>query len=150
MGELEELLATLTADPLPLLVAFGALLATVAVARTIARHAIRPQPGEIWFAEVPFQDGSGSKDRPVLVLAVDGRACTVARFTSKDRSARRDHHPVPAGVVGLGRTSWVDLRPRELPRSAFRRRAGVPGEGMVRWYAELSAGRPPGRTAATG
>lgn len=140
MAELEMLTGAVAAEPL-LIIAVGALLAALLLARWV-RHA-RPQPGEIWFAEVPFGDGGGSKDRPVLVLAVDGRRCTVARFTSQDRSARRDHLRVPAGVVGLRRASWVDLRSRDLPRSAFRRRAGVPGEGLVRWYAQVSAQLPP-------
>lgn len=112
-----------------------------------AREAARaPYAGEIWFADVPFEDGTGSKDRPVLVLHVRHRTCEVARFTSQDRSGRRDHVAVPAGFPGLSRDSWIDLRPRELPILALRRRAGVPGPALVTWYREAAQERGlPGR-----
>ena len=94
----------------------------------------RPAPGEVWFAEVPFADGTGSKDRPVLVLAVQGRACTVARFTSRDRSARRDHRLVPGWLPGLHSASWADLRPIALRRRALRRRVAPPDAALLTWY----------------
>ncbi len=100
----------------------------------------RPSPGEVWFADVPFADGTGSKDRPVLVLGVEGRMCEVARFTSQDRSARRDHVAIPPGIPGLARDSWIDLRPVHLPLGAFRRRTGDAGEALVVWY-RSTAGR---------
>lgn len=111
-------------------------------AATRARAARRaPSAGEVWFADVPFDDGTGSKDRPVLVLHVRHRTCEVARFTSQDRGARRDHVAVPPGFPGLSRASWIDLRPRELPISALRRRAGVPGRALVTWYREAAEQR---------
>lgn len=116
------------------LVLVGSLVRTAA-----ARRRRRPAVGEVWFAEVPFADGTGSKDRPVLVLAASGRTCTVVRFTSKDRSARRDHRPAPVGVGGLQRDSWVDLRPLRLPRRALRRRIARPDPALVLWYESESA-----------
>ena len=86
----------------------------------------------MWFAEVPFEDGSGSKDRPVLVLSAGGRSCEVARFTSQDKNGRRDHVRVPQGIPGLPKASWLNLRPTSLPRSAFRRRTGRAGRGVRR------------------
>ena len=65
--------------------------------------------GDVWFAEVPFEDGSGSKDRPVLVLSVVARSCEVARFTSQDKNGRRDHVRVPQGIPGLPKASWLNL-----------------------------------------
>lgn len=122
--------------------AAAAAAVVVAVVREAwRRRKPRPRAGEIWFADVPFEDGTGSKDRPVLVLGVSGRTCTVARFTSQDRGARRDHLRVPDGVPGLRRTSWVDLRPVPLRRSALRRRAGDPGAAFAQWY-EDAARRP--------
>jgi hypothetical protein len=99
-----------------------------------ARRAGTPEAGEVWFAEVPFEDGTGSKDRPVLVLSTFSRSCEVARFTSQDKDGRRDHIRVPQGIPGLPRASWLDLRPVTLPLSAFRRRTGEPGEAFVAWY----------------
>ncbi|WP_188078927.1 hypothetical protein [Actinotalea subterranea] len=98
------------------------------------RGRARPAPGEVWFAEVPFEDGTGSKDRPVLVLAVRGGRCSVARFTSQDRSARGDHRRVPGVVPGLQRSSWANLRPITLRRRAFRRRVAPPDAALVAWY----------------
>ena len=95
----------------------------------------------MWFAEVPFEDGSGSKDRPVLVLSGGGRSCEVARFTSQDKIGRRDHVRVPQGVPGLPKASWLNLRPTSLPRSAFRRRTGQPGEAFVAWYRDAADNR---------
>lgn len=114
-------------------------------ARSLSRA---PYAGEIWFADVPYEDGTGSKDRPVLVLHVRHRTCEVARFTSQDRSERRDHVAVPSGFPGLSRASWIDLRPRELPISALRRRAGVPGLALVAWYRDAAQGRGPSGHAA--
>lgn len=94
----------------------------------------RAARGEVWFAEVPFADGTGSKDRPVLVLAVQGRVCTVARFTSRDRTARRDHRKVPVWLPGLHGDSWADLRPITLRRGALRRRVARPDVALLTWY----------------
>ncbi|MBO3086241.1 hypothetical protein [Cellulomonas fengjieae] len=109
--------------------------------RRTAPRATVPQPGEVWFAEVPFQDGTGSKDRPVLVLSVGVRGCEVARFTSQDKGARHDHVRAPQGVPGLPKASWLDLRPTTLPRAAFRRRTGEPGDAFVVWYRRAAADR---------
>ncbi|WP_225754984.1 hypothetical protein [Actinotalea sp. Marseille-Q4924] len=71
----------------------------------------------------------------------------MARCTSTDRGARRDHVRMPDGMPGLSRATWVSLRPLRLRRSALRRRAGRPGHGLVTWYEEVSAGAAggPGR-----
>ncbi|WP_456844474.1 type II toxin-antitoxin system PemK/MazF family toxin [Cellulomonas sp. P5_C6] len=119
----------------------GAVAAVLALGWLLRPRGRRPRPGEVWFALVPFEDGSGGKDRPVLVLAVDGGTYEVARFTSQDRSARRDHVRVPQGVPGLPKASWLNLRPLSLRRSAFRRCSGVPGEAFVDWYRSAAGDR---------
>jgi len=111
-----------------------AALVVVLLVGALRRHGRRPRPGEIWFAEVPFRDGTGRKDRPVLVLSVEGRRCTVAQFTSRDRGSRHDYLRVPDGIPGLNRASWVSLLPVRLPRSAMRRRTGEPGPALAGWY----------------
>ncbi|MFI6113770.1 type II toxin-antitoxin system PemK/MazF family toxin [Kitasatospora sp. NPDC051164] len=88
----------------------------------------RPEPQEIWWAEVPFEDGPGSKDRPCLVLRVNGRTATVAKITSKHHAERPGVLPLPPGSVGdrQGRVSWLETDElREVPLSTFRRRAGT-------------------------
>ncbi|HWS58178.1 MAG TPA: type II toxin-antitoxin system PemK/MazF family toxin [Actinotalea sp.] len=119
-------------------VALAGVVALSVVRALVRRSRRRPRPGEIWFAFVPFEDGTGGKDRPVLVLSVEGRTCTVARFTSTDRSARRDYRRVPDGVPGLRRTSWVSLHPVRLRRRTMRRRAGAPGLPLVEWFEDAA------------
>jgi PemK-like, MazF-like toxin of type II toxin-antitoxin system len=51
----------------------------------------RPRPQEIWFADVPFQDGTGAKVRPCLVLRVHRSSVDVLKITSQDKRNRWDH-----------------------------------------------------------
>ncbi|MFJ9694183.1 type II toxin-antitoxin system PemK/MazF family toxin [Kitasatospora sp. NPDC101183] len=86
-----------------------------------------PRPQEIWWAEVPFEDGPGAKDRPCLVLRVNGRTATVAKITSKQH-ARPGVLALPPGTVGdrQGRASWLETDElREVALRDFRRRAGT-------------------------
>ncbi|ASR53933.1 hypothetical protein CBP52_00800 [Cellulomonas sp. PSBB021] len=93
-----------------------------------------PRPGELWFALVPFDDRSGAKDRPVLVLDVQGGSVVVAQLTSQDKSRRRDHVPAPARLTGMRKDGWLELRTRTVPRGAFRRRAGDLGPAGLVWF----------------
>ena len=119
----------------------GIIAAVLALGWLVRPRPRRPRPGEVWFAQVPFEDRPGSKDRPVLVLSVDGAAYEVARFTSQDRSARRDHVRVPHGIPGVPKASWLNLRPLTLDRSAFRRHTGDPGEAFLSWYRTAASDR---------
>ncbi|MDH6135227.1 mRNA-degrading endonuclease toxin of MazEF toxin-antitoxin module [Kitasatospora sp. MAA4] len=86
-----------------------------------------PAPREIWWAEVPFEDGPGAKDRPCLVLRVDRRTATVVKITSKHHAERPGVLALPPGTVGdhQGRASWLETDElREVPLSDFRRRVG--------------------------
>ena len=90
--------------------------------------AARPRPAEIWWANVPFEDGPGAKDRPCLVLAVRGRRAVVAKITSKYHDERAGVIPLPPGAVGdaRGRTSFLETDElREVSVWDFRRRVGV-------------------------
>ncbi|WP_338676986.1 type II toxin-antitoxin system PemK/MazF family toxin [Streptomyces sp. SCSIO 30461] len=87
-----------------------------------------PQPGEIWWADVPYEDGPGSKDRPCLVLRVHGGAARVAKITSKYHDARPGVIPLPPGAVGdaQGRPSFLETdEVRDVCVRDFRRRVGV-------------------------
>ncbi|UIX33781.1 type II toxin-antitoxin system PemK/MazF family toxin [Streptomyces sp. GQFP] len=91
-------------------------------------RSVRPRPAEIWWANVPFEDGPGGKDRPCLVLAVHGRHATVAKITSKYHDERPGVIPMPPGAVGdaQGRPSFLETDElRDLPVWEFRRRVGV-------------------------
>jgi mRNA-degrading endonuclease toxin of MazEF toxin-antitoxin module len=91
-------------------------------------RAAKPRPAEIWWANVPFEDGPGGKDRPCLVLSVRGRSATVAKITSKYHDERPGVIPLPPGAVGdaQGRPSFLETDElRDLPVGEFRRRVGV-------------------------
>ncbi|MGW2518132.1 type II toxin-antitoxin system PemK/MazF family toxin [Streptomyces sp. NPDC001617] len=92
------------------------------------RARTRPRPAEIWWANVPFEDGPGGKDRPCLVLVVHGERATVAKITSKYHDERTGVIPLPPGAVGdaRGRASFLETDElREVPVWEFRRRVGV-------------------------
>ncbi len=91
-----------------------------------------PRPGQIHYAAIPFDDGTGAKDRPCLVLAANDREIAVAKITSREYPPRRPLY-LPPGTVDdrHGRASY--LEPESvylLPRSAFRRSAGRVGKGL--------------------
>ncbi|HEX5598333.1 MAG TPA: type II toxin-antitoxin system PemK/MazF family toxin [Micromonosporaceae bacterium] len=87
-----------------------------------------PEPGEIWWADVPYEGGAGSKVRPCLVLRVgrDG-AADVLKITSQDKSHRTDHVRIPTKNwdPGAAHNSFLDLTdPIRVIGSAFENRAG--------------------------
>ncbi|MFJ7194914.1 MULTISPECIES: type II toxin-antitoxin system PemK/MazF family toxin [unclassified Streptomyces] len=87
-----------------------------------------PRPGEIWWAEVPYEDGPGAKDRPCLVLSVRGGSALVAKITSKRHEGRTGVIALPAGTVGdaQGRASFLETDElREVAVRGFRRRVGT-------------------------
>ncbi|MDJ0461122.1 type II toxin-antitoxin system PemK/MazF family toxin [Streptomyces sp. H27-C3] len=87
-----------------------------------------PQPGEIWWADVPFEDGPGSKDRPCLVLSLRGGNALVAKITSKHHEERPGVIALPQGAVGdaNGRRSFLETDElRDVAVREFRRRVGV-------------------------
>ncbi|MFF5309289.1 type II toxin-antitoxin system PemK/MazF family toxin [Streptomyces massasporeus] len=88
----------------------------------------RPQPAEIWWADVPYEDETRTKDRPCLVLAVRGERATVVKITTRFRDERSGVIPLPPGSVGdtQGRASFLETDElREVPVWGFRRRVGV-------------------------
>ncbi|WP_406058643.1 type II toxin-antitoxin system PemK/MazF family toxin [Streptomyces sp. NBC_01077] len=87
-----------------------------------------PKPTEIWWADVPFEDGPGSKDRPCLVLSVRGNSVLVAKITSKYHDERPGVIALPPGAVGdaQGRPSFLETDElREVPVGDFRRKVGT-------------------------
>ncbi|MDQ0796138.1 type II toxin-antitoxin system PemK/MazF family toxin [Streptomyces sp. B1I3] len=95
--------------------------------RVRARPHGEPRPGEIWWADVPFEDGPGSKDRPCLVLSVRGGTAVVAKITSRSHEERPGVIALPPGAVGdaRGRQSFLETDElRDVAMSGFRRKAG--------------------------
>lgn len=132
-----DVLADLVADrPWLLVVVAGAVL--LALRLLGGAGAPRARRGDVWFALVPYRDGTGAKDRPVVVLSSRGRRCTVVRLTSQDQGGRDGYARTPQPLPGLDGRSWVDLRPLELRRTALRRRTGDAGTAWLRWYEDAA------------
>ncbi|WFE49938.1 type II toxin-antitoxin system PemK/MazF family toxin [Micromonospora sp. WMMD1155] len=90
------------------------------------RHDV-PAPGEIWWADVPYADGTGSKVRPCLVLRADSRGADVLKITSQDKSDRDDHVRIPTRDwdPGAEHDSYLSLtEPIRLDFAAFADHAG--------------------------
>ncbi|MGW6583662.1 type II toxin-antitoxin system PemK/MazF family toxin [Streptomyces globisporus] len=106
-----------------------------------------PRAGEVWWADVPYEDGPGSKDRPCLVISVRGRGrgrtALVAKITSKHHEERPGVIALPAGTVGdrRGRQSFLETDElREVRVASFRRRVGVVEPGVWERVRKLVAG----------
>ena len=87
-----------------------------------------PEPREIWWATVPFEDGAGAKDRPCLVLRRGAHSATVLKITSKHHTELPGVIPLPPGTVDdrEHRASWLEAdESREVPLADFRRRVGA-------------------------
>ncbi len=65
----------------------------------------RPYRGDLWWADVPYADGSGGKVRPCLVLLRRPDGVVVLKITSQDKSRRRDHVSSPPGPGTGGPTT---------------------------------------------
>lgn len=77
--------------------------------RLLTWQARRIPPGTVLWAMVPYDDGSGQKDRPVLVLGSQGHSLAVLKLTTRDKAQRRDCLRLGAsGWDVRGRSSWLD------------------------------------------
>ncbi|MFF6957217.1 type II toxin-antitoxin system PemK/MazF family toxin [Streptomyces sp. NPDC008317] len=131
----------------PMWVVLGAVVVVALVAAVVAAGRVRrsgetpvrrsggasgggaaPRGGEVWWADVPYEDTAGSKDRPCLVVSVRGGTARVAKITSQHHEELPGVVPLPAGTVddARGRQSYLETNElRRVPVSAFRRRAGA-------------------------
>jgi hypothetical protein len=115
------------------------VLAVAAWLRHRSRAAGGPRRGDIWWAEVPFADGTGAKLRPCLVLRRRLRGIVVLKITSQDKSRRRDHILIPTRDWDpwAQRDSYLNLgEPILVPRRAFQRCAGRADAATLRRVAE--------------
>jgi hypothetical protein len=95
--------------------------------RTTTAPAGAPRPGEIWWADVPYEDGTGSKVRPCLVLRSDRRGVDVLKITSQDKSDRDDHVRIATRGwdADADHDSYLDVSdPIRVAATAFEDRAG--------------------------
>ncbi|MEW9530227.1 type II toxin-antitoxin system PemK/MazF family toxin [Microbispora sp. NPDC049125] len=87
-----------------------------------------PAPGEIWWADVPYEDAPGSKVRPCVVLRAYRGGAEVLKITSQDRRDRSDHIEIPTRTwdPDADHNSFLDLSgPVHVASASFDNRAGV-------------------------
>ena len=80
---------------------------------------------EVWNANVYFDDRSGAKNRPVIVLEKRGEDFTVYMVTSHPHHPETDIRLMDPYEVMLDRTSHIRTdRPFKLPASKFNYKLG--------------------------
>jgi len=79
----------------------------------------------VWTAHVEYADGTGSKERPVIVLNDRIVLCVCMAVTSKQKNIRYGYKLKNTKVLGLTKESWVRFGYIELTPDRFRRRLGM-------------------------
>jgi cold shock CspA family protein len=93
-------------------------------------RAPNPQPGQVWYAWVPFDDEDDGKDRPCLVLDRHDDLVDVLKITSRDSRDRAGYIRIPTASWDPAATtdSWLRLHPPvrlAVSDGVFRRRLGL-------------------------
>lgn len=96
----------------------------------------RPDPGEVVWAWVPYEEGDGrGKDRPVLVLDVQGDHVLALQLTSEDHDLDAEQEARAGRVwMDIGSGAWdTQGRPSEVRLNRLLRldAAGVRREGAA-------------------
>lgn len=91
--------------------------------RVPARLLPAPARGQVWWAQVRFEESTQSKDRPCLVVGAGRREAKVLMFTSRHRPGDTRYRPVPAHLrLGDGRDTYLRTdRVITVRLEAFRR-----------------------------
>jgi hypothetical protein len=88
-----------------------------------------PTPFSYWYAQVPFEHDDGAKERPVLVLRVEGANARVLKVTSKPKSGRTSWRRVDTSGwdrPGQREGSWLQTdKVTTVPLRGFRRCSGL-------------------------
>lgn len=103
---------------------------TVAGRTRVTRpRAAIPTPFSYWYAQVPFERDDGAKERPVLVLRVEGVNARVLKVTSKPKPGRTNWRRVDTSRwdrPGQREGSWLQTDTvTTVPLAGFRRCLGL-------------------------
>ena len=79
----------------------------------------------VWLAGVEYADGSGIKDRPVVVLSDRTVLCVCLAVTSKRKNIRYGYKLKNIKCVNLAKESWVKFGYVELAPDRFRCMLGM-------------------------
>jgi hypothetical protein len=129
---------------------------TVAGGTRITRpRTATPTPFSYWYAQVPFEHDDGAKERPVLVLRVEGVNARVLKVTSKPKSGRTNWRRIDTSRwdrPGQREGSWLQTdKVTTVPVAGFRRCLGLEHNDyfrreLVRFH-PTEFGQPPVNTS---
>ena len=98
----------------------------------------------VWMAQVMFDDGIRSKERPVVVLSDRVVLCICMGVTSKYKGRDFGYKLKKWEYAGLTNESWVRFEYLELKHDMFRRRVGMLHDddiqGIQDWLNDLAHG----------
>jgi hypothetical protein len=99
-------------------------------------RATAPTPFSYWYALVPFEHGDGAKERPVLVLHLEGTNARVLKVTSKPKAGRTNWRRIASAGwdrPGQRQGSWLQTdKVSTVPLAGFRRCLGHEHNGYFR------------------
>jgi hypothetical protein len=99
-------------------------------------RATTPTPFSYWYALVPFEHGDGAKERPVLVLRLEGTTARVLKVTSKPKAGRTNWRRIETSGwdrPGQREGSWLQTdKVTTVPLAGFRRCLGHEHNGYFR------------------
>jgi hypothetical protein len=124
-----EVIAVALVLVIPLAAAIVKALTETTAHRPVRRYDPRdPERFSYWYALVPFEDTSGAKERPVLVLRHDGTRADVLKVTSKAKPGRTHYRKVDTSRwarPGRANGSWLQTgEVVTIPLTNFRRHLG--------------------------
>jgi hypothetical protein len=137
---LATIFAEADVESLALLVVFVAVVSSALVklfrgrtvpggTRVTRPRTTTPTPFSYWYAQVPFEHDDGAKERPVLVLRVEGVNARVLKVTSKPKSGRTNWRRVDTSGwdrPGQREGSWLQTdKVTTVPLRGFRRCLGL-------------------------
>ena len=95
-------------------------------------------------AHVGFEDGTGSKERPVVVLKDQTILCICMGVTSKQKEHRLGYKLKEWKYAGLIKESWVRFEYLKIEPSDFRNKVGMLHQddiqGIQDWLIDLAYG----------
>ncbi len=95
---------------------------------TFRRHISTPRKWDVWFADVSFENISGHKGRPVVVLGCTGNNVRVLEITSHAVRGFMDLEIIDRSSAGLERASTVKCAsPKIVDSRRFTAKLGTLG-----------------------
>lgn len=97
-----------------------------------------PHQGEIWLADsLPFDGGTGSKSRPVLIKRREDDRFECYKCTSQPSAFRNRYRIMDPEEAGLDKESYIDYDPVFVQRGQLVYRIGMMSEEDIAGFGRL-------------